>query len=896
MASTSPTRCASRGAFTAAIVTATIFAATIFATPFQAPLLAEPIPLGDLFTGEFTASSNPGFYTAIGGTTVFVAADQAHGSELWKTDGTALGTELVLDIRPGSVGSSIREVTRFGAWVYFSAQDLGSGQELWRTDGTSEGTERVQDIWPGPGSSDPRDLTVFGDSLIFSARTAEAGRELWKLPPDGPAEMIVDLEPGADGSNARDLLPMASTYVAFSVYTDAVGWELGLTDGTAGGTQIFDIHPTGSSIARPLGAASDFLLYFEARTDDFGEEIWTLSPSSGTTNRISDTMPGADSSNPLHAIVVTTNLLVNLETPDGRKLFRSFLGQSVQEVTPLSPIGPVRLGTSILFVAGGDLWISNGNPGNAELLATPNIQQVFVAGESAYLIRHDNLTYFFGDGGLWSTNGTSAGTGLVDSSTWSFASSLQSTGDELFASLDDGFTGTEPWILNGSNLQRFANLNRNLGNSLSTEFTVAGDRVYFAAELDGVGRELASWDGSAAQATLVEDLRPGADGARPEDLVTAGTSLYFNAFVPGFGDELLRLDDAQIGSTVIDVEMGASSSNAEPFAPQGDEVFFTVRDASSVEQLWITDDGVPVPLSSFGGGVTDGVSSFDAPARLGDTLIFLAEDDSSGEELWKSDGTSVSIVTDLLPGPSSSNPFQLFGHDGWVYWNGNDGLLGPYLWRSDGTAQNTSAITADAYPLLSVGGELLIGKNDVNTGFELWKTDSTPEGTELVKDLWPGPQSGLIAFNPSYRASTATRGFFTAANATHGHELWTSDGSAAGTRMVRDLVPGPASSFPQELTPLPNGDLVFTAYTPEAGWELWRTDGTSPGTFRVSDIVAGSGSSEPEQLTVFGDWIVFEARSESAGREPWAYDWTASPFLFGDDFESGDTSAWTASQ
>ena len=75
------------------------------------------------------------------------------GQELWKSDGTAAGTTLVKNIRPGSgTSSSPRELTNVNGTLFFVADDGVTGQELWKSDGTAAGTVLVRDIHPGSGS------------------------------------------------------------------------------------------------------------------------------------------------------------------------------------------------------------------------------------------------------------------------------------------------------------------------------------------------------------------------------------------------------------------------------------------------------------------------------------------------------------------------------------------------------------------------------------------------------------------------------------------------------------------------------------------------------------------------------------------------------------------------
>ena len=66
--------------------------------------------------------------------------------------------------------------------LYFRARD-SRGSELWRSDGTNLGTRLVRDVFPGPNGSRPRSLANVGGVLYFSARDGVHGFELWKAVP-----------------------------------------------------------------------------------------------------------------------------------------------------------------------------------------------------------------------------------------------------------------------------------------------------------------------------------------------------------------------------------------------------------------------------------------------------------------------------------------------------------------------------------------------------------------------------------------------------------------------------------------------------------------------------------------------------------------------------------------
>ena len=133
----------------------------------------------------------------------------------------------------------------------------------------------------------------------------------------------------------------------------------------------------------------------------------------------------------------------------------------------------------------------------------------------------------------------------------------------------------------------------------------------------------------------------------------------------------------------------------------------------------------------------------------------------------------------------------------------------------------------------------LLSADDGRHGHELWRSDGTRKGTRMVKDINPGPAGSLFEIIPS---SLGTPFYFFADDGVHGAELWRSDGTAAGTSLVKDLFPGPASSlFNRGVGPTHQPRrhplLLFAGFPNPQNQGLYRSDGTDAGTTLVKKIV-----------------------------------------------------------
>lgn len=185
----------------------------------------------------------------------------------------------------------------------------------------------------------------------------------------------------------------------------------------------------------------------------------------------------------------------------------------------------------------------------------------------------------------------------------------------------------------------------------------------------------------------------------------------------------------------------------------------------------------------------------------------------------------------------------------------------------------------------NMGSELLLAANDgapgtpPTYGDELWKTDGTAAGTSLVKDINPGTANS----NPTDLVTVGNQVFFVANDGTDGTELWKSDGTAAGTVMVKDIVPGSGSSNPNSLTNV-NGTLFFSATDASGNAGLWKSDGTAVGTVEVA-TVAASG------LTNVNGTLFFVGTDAAHGGELWKSDGTDAGTVLVDDINPGPASS-----
>jgi ELWxxDGT repeat protein len=676
--------------------------------------------------------------------------------------------------------------------VYFSAYDPRYGRELWKSNGTPAGTVLLKDIIAGAYGSAPADLAVVNNTLYFTAADGPSGRELWKS--DGTSAGTVrvkDIAPGAGSSAPANLVGVGST------------------------------------------------LYFTANDGAGGVELWKSNGTSAGTVRVKDIVPGAPGASPRALTAVNNTLYFVAEDARGHELWKS----------DGTPAGTVMVKDIVPGPAGAFGYGSSG------VYSPPSLAAM------------NGILYFGADDGvhgfeLWKSDGTAAGTVLVadiypgyyyeTSPNSSAPQELLGVNGTLYFSASDEYAGRELWKSDGTEAGTtlltdiepgFETYVETFNSSSPAELTNVNGTVFFAASSGYEGREL--WKATPAGAVMVKDLRPG-------------TEYVPHPYRPGFGwQEPLHSDPTNLTNV--------------------NGVLYCL----SYTGLWKSDG------TEAGTVLLKPLEEGSNLVANGNTLFLSARLGTDGVELWKSNGTSAStvLVKGAPTGiPAGANPQYTLNVNGTLYFAAGNPTAGYALWKSSGTSAGTTLVKRigpELRDFVNAGGKLFFIGNDGTHGAELWKSDGTAAGTVMVKDLSASGDASI-----KYLTAVNGVVYFAAATPGIGEELWKSDGTAAGTVLVEDIYPGgyeetdyetwedvfyPYHSNPSMLTAV-NGVLYFRADSPAGEGELWRSNGTAAGTYLVRDINPGLNynnkpkGAEIRHLTGLNGTLYFSANDGNGHR------------------------------
>jgi ELWxxDGT repeat protein len=852
--------------------------------------------------------ANPSGYTLVNGTSYFTADDGIHGTELWRTDGTAAGTSLVKDITPGASASFIYNITLFKGKLFFIVANNNSPQQLWSSDGTDAGTQLVKNITTNGGIS-IETLAVVDSLLYFVAGNNYFSEKLWKS--DGTSQgtqIVADFyTPAFSNGHFATNLTGLNGVLYFSMHNND-GELLWRCDGTTAGTiMLKNLSETGTAYIAQLTPLNG-LMYFSAF--DAGVcKLWVTNGTAAGTKALAgditkQLVTGAKYM-PFSAIKHTIFCFVN--NANGTLALCSYntdVADSLHTVynaginnSYISNADTKAVNDSLLFFTTLDgsgnqqLWVTKGNYVNSTLLKTTpyhnNIQTYsnFTAvGPNLFFINYDKTT------GIepWVSDGTVAGThivkdiftGIYNSQPANF--SYLSPGVVLFTAAD-GKTGFELWRTDGnyttasivkdinktttaSGFGGFGNYTGFDGSNVNSPHgSINNNGLLFVGYDFAHGSELWKTDGTASGTFMLKDVIPGGNNYFEmfNDLQEFKNEYFYFPYTETDTTILWKTDGTQTGSVPVDTFPSQMQVFMNNITPAKTKMYLVLQSSKTPlgAEFWVSD------------GVTK-AHKINRQFSLNNNAIFLAKGDSmffvnrdsSGTELWVTNGTNAGthIVKDIYPGMGSSTPCNMTVFNGKLYFNADDGGGNNYLWVSDGSATGTQLVkkVKGTFSYYSLGNFTISNKkfylwgDDGTTGYELWVSDGTNAGTRLVKDIYPGLSSSTIDNMVDVNGTL----FFTANDGVHGTELWKTNGTDTGTVMVKDITTGAGSSTLKYMIN-GNGLLYFVLND-----TLWQSNGTTTGTHAVND--AGlSGLSNISSLMASGNRLYFGAYSYQYGYE-----------------------------
>ncbi len=534
--------------------------------------------------------------------------------------------------------------------------------------------------------------------------------------------------------------------------------------------------------------------------------------------------------------------------------------------------------------------------------------------------------FFFGSvKKLWKTDGTSAGTVMVKDFTGIGAVSIArfiATGNYVYFSVDLS-GGYQMWRSDGTEAGTI--LLKDFGNNAPLfQRAAIGNTVFFNATESATGSELWKSDGTVAGTVVLKDINPGTASSSPANMKNINGVLFFCALT-STGTGLWKSDGTEAGTVLIKDLDPLSNGFAlnDLMTAAGSKAFFSFETAATGRELWVSDgtDAGTFMVKEFYPGST---GSFpNNLTALGSKLCFVAQD-ALNRQVWITDGTEAGTVPlfDALPNSRNDSYNYFTNCNGTLYFSATTGIAfsaEPYV--SDGTTTGTRMLKditpgsngCDARGYKYFNGKTYFIANTTATGYELWSSDGTEAGTAMLPEIYAGSNNGIggsylieavlsngfifsgnhpvyreepyfsdgtgagtqllkniqtagLGSNPSSLTVIGSRVYFGAISTGFSDkEPWYSNGTEAGTVQLKDLEPGSAWSNPFEFTNIDNSNFYFRTYNSSNSRDIWKSDGTNAGTVK---IVTGIQSDRIQTVNN----ILFFAKSDANGNELWKYE------------------------
>jgi ELWxxDGT repeat protein len=322
---------------------------------------------------------------------------------------------------------------------------------------------------------------ALGNILYFSGSDPAHGAELWRS--DGTVagtRLSIDIRPGRAGSNPRDLTAFQGR-LWFTVDDGAHGREIWSTDGTAAGTRLLADTCPGSCTwlapGAPLVPSGNRLFFLLKKALDRDYRLWS---TDGTTGGTAESLTLGFSASIL-APLPNGRVLLSV-TPTGFGGTDYLWAGDTQGAEDLGLNGarrPIPLGNAVLFWKDSTLWRTDGTAAGTQV-----VQQNLSVPTTPPMVRN-GVAYFSNNEGLWESDGTTAGTiklraGLSD------ATFAASPCGPVFRSSELIWRIQEPQ-------RQVESLSHILNTGAVLGPWSAGDRVFYATEKTGESETPELW-------------------------------------------------------------------------------------------------------------------------------------------------------------------------------------------------------------------------------------------------------------------------------------------------------------------------------------------------------------------------------------------------------------------
>lgn len=662
---------------------------------------------------------------------------------------------------------------------------------------------------------------------------------------------------GTGAASVAELTDVGGT-LFFTAREESSGWELWKSDGSVTGTaRIKDIVPgPGSGSPRDLVAAGG-RLFFNAYDLEAGFHLWSSDGTTAGTRRLKVIGSGAENDRPRSMIAA------------GGKLFFVMPAGSADDSETL--------------------WCSDGTEGGTRKVEIPPLNGR--SGGFNNLVEFQGELYFtVGLGTLHRSDGTPEGTVRVRDLPVDTGGSVRSpvvVGDHLYLIFESSLPADGGWLhasrvwqTDGTEVgTRQADFweDRRAGESASAIMVAGRSLLVSTWDAEGNTRILRT-DGSRAGTTLLDPASQGVfDGAWNEFSSKLGAGALYSRFSGRHGNEVWFSGEVTGPRMLRDLEPGKSGSEPKSFTAAGEDVYFVARRSIDGDSVWKMrgSDGRIVQVAKGKGGKTRYQPHDLTPS--GGRVFWIAYDGSTGGQLWcTTEGRRAARrLTEAGDTRWWQHPLaragRTAGRDGVYYFPAWDAKGQEMLWRTDGTAEGTWRLNrpnpklAGSFPenVTAAGDRVFYHASDGDQGLDLWMTDGTSRGTTIPYRL-----------PPKERAQLAVPGVLGEIGGSVILSKWRYWLPAGFLRY--DGNGGPVSLLAQGATPpgRPGDFIPFSDSSSPAAWEPWTSDGTLEGTRLLKDIGPGSSSSAPRWLGSAGGRSYLAASDHRHGHELWVTDGT----------------------